>query len=661
MKHSGVMLKTSVIYWRNDTITFIKQCLGYFEQQGKLAQAIPGFNQRQQQLDMVEAVAKAITDNTTLICEAGTGTGKTFAYLLPALLSRSKVIVSTASKTLQDQLYLRDIPTLTKALGLSVNTALLKGRSNYLCQQRMENFFQDEAVLNPGNINDFHIINKWQPKTKSGDIAEVKNIAENSTTWPLVTSTTDSCLSYDCDFFKSCYLQKARKQAQEADIVVINHHLFFADMLLKEEGFAELLPLADFIVIDEAHQFSKIAPQFFGQHLSSRQLTLLLNDVQLELANLVIESKPIADACDELKTLLENYHANLMQLGTRVAWPLLQLKKMLTPLSDLMELLITIQAVLTQIKNDDSKVLKNCQQRLERFIEQLTSFIDNKKQDDVKWVEVFKKSFTLNKVPLDIAHEFKRYFDAIDSSWLFTSATLTVKNDFKHIKQDLGLETDNCLQLSSPFNFKEQALFYIPKNLPDVKTEHYTQALVQQAIPVITAANGNTFFLFTSLYALRLAAKILRGKISFPLLVQGEMPKQQLLQEYLKNDNSVLLGSMSFWEGVDVKGEALSCLIIDKLPFASPSDPLVKAKLDSIKSKGGNPFNDFQVPQAVITFKQGIGRLIRDMQDKGIIMLGDSRILYNGYGKDFLLSIPEMKITRELTEVQQFYQELQHA
>ena len=622
---------------------------------GPFAQLLKGFRARPQQQAMADAVARAIHLNTTLVAEAGTGTGKTFAYLVPAILSGKKVIVSTGTKNLQDQLFHRDLPLVRKALGVSVTTALLKGRANYLCIYRCRLAEEEGRFPTKSLASDFMKVSKWLGKTDAGDIAELTAVPEDSQVWPLVTSTGDNCLGGECPDFKACHVSKARRTAQEADIVVINHHLLFADMAIKEGGFGELLPGANAFILDEAHQLPDIASNFFGRTVSGRQLIELAGDSVTEAVRDAADMKELPQAAERLEYAARDLRLALGNEGQRRPWSEFRAKaKVGEALAAVHDRLATLVEHLA-LAAPRGKGLERCLERCESLRERLHLFQGEEKADQVYWGEVFTKSYTLNCSPLDIAEPYQQFTAARPAAWIYTSATLAVKDSFDHFKHQLGIAECETAKWDSPFDYRRNAVFYCPEGMPDPNSENYTDKVIEAALPVLEASAGRAFLLFTSHRALKRAAQLLEGRIDYPLLVQGAVPRTRLLERFRQAGNAVLLGTGSFWEGVDVRGDALSCVIIDKLPFAAPDDPLLQARMQAIRRSGGNPFYEHQLPNSVITLKQGVGRLIRDVNDRGVMMLCDPRLVTRSYGRVFLESLPDMTRTRRLEIVRRFF------
>ncbi|RUQ40285.1 MAG: ATP-dependent DNA helicase [Candidatus Competibacteraceae bacterium] len=623
---------------------------------GPLTRWLPGFAPRLAQQRMAAAVETILSGGGTLVVEAGTGTGKTYAYLVPALLAGRRVMISTGTRHLQDQLYHRDLPLLRQALQIPVKTALLKGRSNYLCHYRLEATEREGRLATREQVAALQRIRDWATRTRSGDIAEVGDVPEDASIWPRVTSTVDNCLGQECPRLQDCFLARARREAQAADLLVINHHLFCADMAIRETGFAEILPGAEAIIFDEAHQLPEVASYFFGRSLSGRQLLELARDTRVEqlrdaadFGDLRVRAAALEPAVLALREALGlgDRRALWREVATGPA-----LRAAVTMVATALEQLRTaLQEAAVR-----GKGLEHCLQRCEDLAQRL-ELLSEPAEDEVRvrWFETQGRSFVLSATPLDIAPVFQERMNALPGSWIFTSATLAVEQGFTHFAARLGLLDYTALRLDSPFDFARNALLYHPPELPDPATPQYTGALVEALLPVLEASRGRAFLLFTSHRALQEAARLLAGRLRYPLLVQGERAKAALLAQFRALGNAVLLGTASFWEGVDVRGEALSCVVIDRLPFAAPGDPVVQARIEALRQRGENPFLSYQVPQAVIALKQGAGRLIRDTGDRGVLVLADPRLLSRFYGRLFLDSLPPMPRTRRLDRVRAFF------
>ena len=628
----------------------------FFSQNGALSKVISGYLPRKSQLEMASSIADAIKAKENLIAEAGTGTGKTFAYLVPAILSQKQVIISTGTKNLQDQLFNKDLPVIRKAISIPFKAALLKGRANYLCPYRLETALNSSFGYSKEDAAALSQIKTWSKRTKIGDISEISDVEENDPIWSQATSTVDNCLGQDCPDYSDCFLVKARKKAQESEIVVVNHYLLCADWSLRETGFGELLPDAEVVIIDEAHQLSEIASNFLGLSISARQLNEFASDTLAEFHKDAKDMPDLRTACEDLQFEVKDLRLAFGMEIKRGEWKEIEGNpKISAALTSLHQQLKRLAEQL-ELASVRSKGLETCFDRVEEFESQLDSMINNDSGKWIRWYETFNKSVTLTKTPLDIAAEFDMFMQQHKASWIFTSATLSVANNFTHFSKGLGLQDTESKSWESPFDFATQSLFYHPKGLPKPTESDFTEKIVEFALPVLKASKGRAFFLFTSHRALKIAAQLLEDKIEYPLLVQGTRAKAVLLDQFKEQGNAILLATSSFWEGVDVRGDALSCVIIDKLPFASPGEPVLKARLDAMKLQGKNPFFEHQLPSAVIALRQGVGRLIRDVNDNGVLMVCDPRLLKRAYGQQFLDSVPAMKRTRIIEDVETFFQ-----
>jgi ATP-dependent DNA helicase DinG len=612
---------------------------------------------------MAQAVEQAIEARSVLIAEAGTGTGKTFAYLVPALAKGGKVIISTGTKTLQDQLFGRDIPTVRNALQAPVTVALLKGRANYVCHYHLERAKNDGRFLDRDDVVYLARIESYARTSKTGDRSGLAEVPEDATVWPQVTSTRENCLGGDCPNYKQCFVMEARKQAMEADVVVVNHHLFFADVVLRDEGVAELLPACNTVIFDEAHQLPETASLFFGETISTHQLIELGRDTRMEAAASAKDNAALPDAASQLEKAARDLRLQVRDDIGRQPYAQAAANRDFTDALNAAATRLTELAGVLEAQADRSEGLRNCWMRGMEMLDRLGRWQEEEDRDRVRWVEVFANSVHLNATPLSIADIFHRQISGHPRAWIFTSATLSVGGDFSHYQREMGLDEAATAFWESPFDYQNQALLYVPEKLPGPNSEGYTRAVVDAALPVIEAAEGRTFFLFTSLRAMREARDLMetgmkRMGMEYPLLMQGEGSRTELLERFRKLGNAVLLGSASFWEGVDVKGEALSLVIIDRLPFAPPDDPVLAARIEKMNSEGRNAFMEYQVPQAVITLKQGSGRLIRDENDRGVLMICDPRLISKHYGKRIWRSLPPMKRTRDLGEVRDFYKSI---
>jgi ATP-dependent DNA helicase DinG len=607
---------------------------------------------------MAQAVAGAIQSGENLVVEAGTGTGKTLAYLVPALLAERQIIISTGTRTLQDQLFHRDLPTIGKALGRPAEVRLLKGRANYLCRHRLETLRDGADESTPAeNLGALPTLQAWAARTRTGDIAEVVELPEDSSVWPRVTSTVDNCLGAQCAWFDDCHVFAARQAARVADVVVVNHHLLMADLTMKEEGFGELLPVADAVIVDEAHHFPKVAQSFFNVSLSSGQVYDLVSDIRGESVNAGLFGQNLARALESLRRGVDDARLALPSGEGNLAWAEI-VKDFPDAMGALVEALVEVQAQLDSLGHEHVG-LARCTERTGALITSVGEILDADEDVGLRWVRRTRRSFTANVTPLDAAQEIRALLAGRPCTWVFTSATLAVRDDFGHFTQRLGIDQIATRQIASPFAYPDIARLYLPRGLPEPSAPDYTDAAVGAMRDAVKVSDGRAFLLFTSHRALRRAAEILADDPSFdyPLLVQGQLPRTQLLAQFSRQDHSVLLGTATFWEGVDIRGHDLVLVAIDRLPFASPGDPMLAARLESIRNRGGNPFREYQLPEAVLSLKQGVGRLIRDYDDYGVIMICDPRVLGKSYGRDFLASLPSMPSTRDLEDVKSFFQE----
>ncbi len=618
-----------------------------FAADGPLAGVLKGYAPRAAQREMAVAVAAALERLDTLVVEAGTGVGKTLAYLVPALLSERRVVISTGTRNLQDQLFHRDLPAVTSALGQPVSVALLKGRGNYLCRYRL----QQNAASGGGLRAALATVLEWSRVTDAGDISEVPSLGERHAVWPLVTSSADNCLGQECPDYSRCHVVKARRAAQAAQIVVVNHHLLLADFNLKEEGFGELLPGADACIVDEAHQLPETAANFFGVALSGRQITGLIGDIDRESHDAPCDGEalraalaPVRDAAAALREALgsQERRVHYRELGEGVAARLAALRETLVALAEQLDPVA-----------DASAGLDAAQRRAGALAAAIETLADVDDEDSIRWAQITRRGFSLHSTPLEAAEHLRAAMTRQECAWVFTSATLAVGDSFAHFAERTGLDEPRTLALGSPFDFERNALLCLPRELPAPNEAGHTDAVVALSRRLIEAGGGGAFLLFTSHRALRHAAQALED-IDHPLLVQGEAPRDELLRAFRSAGNAVLLGAASFWEGVDVRGDALRLVVIDKLPFASPGDPVMQARLDALRRRGVNPFMQYQLPQAVLALKQGVGRLIRDPADTGVCVLCDTRVTSKHYGRVFRNSLPPMRVTASLEEARDF-------
>jgi ATP-dependent DNA helicase DinG len=643
-----------------------------FRDGGTLSQALPGFRFRPQQLAMAQAIARAIAARGQLVAEAGTGTGKTFAYLVPALLYGGKVIMSTGTKTLQDQLFERDLPLVRDALAAPVTVALLKGRANYICHHHLERAGREDRLPSREDVRHLPKIVAFARASERGDRAELADVPENATIWPLVTSTRDNCLGQNCGHYAECFVMKARKEALDADVVVVNHHLFFADVMLRDEGVSELLPNCNTIILDEAHQLPDTATLFFGQQVGAGQLAELARDAEVAARTTARDVPDLPDSAAELAPAIRKLR---MAAGdtpgkfTRdVALARPDFAAALDGLAAALDRLATELGHFAERGEDLASVAARAEEAarlVARWRDGSNAVPDTpeEEQEWIRWIDVTPHGFQLQASPLSVAPLMRRHVEGTARAWIFTSATLAVGRDFSLYTSQLGLDHAETGAWESPFDYGTQGLLYVPRGLPPPNSSEHTDAVVDASLPLLRASEGRAFLLFTTLRALvqareRLATVLDREGLAFPLLVQGEGSRSELLVRFRALGNAILLGSASFWEGVDVPGDALTLVVIDKLPFAPPDDPLLAARLERLRAEGGNPFMAWQLPQAAISLKQGAGRLIRTETDRGVLAICDPRLTDKPYGRRIWQSLPPMRRTRDESEAVAFLAEI---
>lgn len=643
-----------------------------FSLDGPLAAMSPGFRVRTTQIELAQAVERTIAERSTLIAEAGTGTGKTWAYLVPALLGGGKVLVSTGTRTLQDQLFSRDLPRVREALSIPATIALLKGRGNYVCHYHLERLQgEDRALKSRGEVHQLRNIQTFALQSATGDRADLPTVPEDAEIWQRVTSTRENCLGQDCPNVRDCFVLKARRQAQEADVVVINHALFMADLMLRDEGVTDLLPAADTVVFDEAHQLPDTATRFLGSSVSTHQLLDLVRLIETaglaharELTNWSEQARTLEQSARELRlscAALENmpsrrvtFEAFPEPAAFDIARDALQ-----TSLDAVGQLLSSVE----EKHPDLATAARTARELAERLAEwgQPARGVRSDAQDlhqIVRWVELGLHHVRLHAAPLSVAEAFSRYRQG-GQAWIFTSATLSVHGDFSHFTERLGLQNAETVRMESPFDYAKQAMLFVPQSLPAPQSSEFLPAFVEQLMPLIQASQGGALVLCTTLRAVERVAALLadaydRVGLSWPIMRQGNGTRRDLLERFRTLDHAVLVGSASFWEGIDVAGDRLTLVAIDKLPFAPPDDPVLEARLRACRSRGGNPFMEYQLPEAAIALKQGAGRLIRSETDWGVLMVGDTRLVDKPYGKQLWRGLPPFARTRVLEEAVEF-------
>jgi len=628
---------------------------------GPFERGMRAFTPRPVQQELAGRIDTALRDGGALVAESGTGTGKTFAYLVPAVLSGLKVIISTYTKNLQEQLFKRDLPAVCETLNVAPRAALLKGRGNYVCLHRLEIAGDAESFLHDRDRAALENVRSWVQRHRrgSGDIAEISGVDEASPVWPLVTSTPENCLGGECRFYQECYVNKARQAALAADILVVNHHLFCADLGLRVDGFANLLPGADAVIFDEAHKLAGVASVFLGTTVGGGQILELCRDLAREEDNEQSQVRGLLNTAERVEREIGRVRAGLPDEVTRLSWDDAQrqfalgatLQGLIAALGELADLL--------EVAAPAGEGLKRCWERSLQLAGKLSDIADAGAHAQIRWVETTAKSFRLHVTPRDVGASLSRYLDPSEKTFIYTSATLSVNGRFDYFLEQVGAHGADTVSLPSPFDYQTQALLLVPQDLPDPRAPGYIERVVDIAAPVITAARGRTFLLFTSHRALRRAAELLRERATdWVFLVQGEAPRNALLERFRRTPSAVLLGSASFWEGVDVQGAALTCVMIDKLPFEYPDEPVLQARFADMEEQGKRPFVDYQLPNAVIALRQGVGRLIRDATDKGALVLFDPRLYTKSYGRVFLNSLPDIPVTREPADVVRFLERI---
>jgi len=627
-----------------------------FERNGLLHSSLPEFTPRRSQREMAESVFDSIRSCGNLVCESGTGTGKTYAYLVPAILSEKATVISTATRALQEQIYFRDLPNLLKVLNGEVKTCMLKGRANYLCRYRLKQAQQQTDLVGASIRHALSAINEWATTTQTGDISEMDDVSENSPVWRAVTSTSENCLGGHCPEFSKCHVNTVRQRAAESDLVVVNHHVYFSDLSVKEGGFGGILPEHDVVIFDEAHSLPEIASSFFGFSFSSLQVEHLIEDIQ----NAELEENSSVDftsrflqveqAVNDL-LLLANKNYQGPQVYSEVKnrqWEETTTKLKLV-FGDLVEALGVAAVAGTG--------LTRCRDRATWMSDSLWTWCDDSDQNSARWFVARKNGFSLNSTPLDVGKLLQEHMNTADKSRVFTSATLSVDRDFVPFMKKVGLsetETDTGFW-ESPYDYTTNSRLLIDENLPEPSDPRFPEAVKQLIIEIGTASRGRAFCLFTSFAMLNRVHDLVQAEVDWPLYRQGDMSKQFLIDRFIENEHAILFGTSTFWQGVDIKGDALSCVIIDKLPFGSPGDPVMKSRIRYCSEHGDNAFMQIQIPEAVVTLKQGAGRLIRSESDRGVLVICDSRILKKSYGKIFLNSLPKMPLVGDIREVKAFF------
>ena len=649
-----------------------------FAEDGPLCQHIEGFKRRDSQVEFAQAVANAIVERETAVVEAGTGTGKTFAYLIPAILSGSKTIVSTASKTLQDQLFNKDVNLIQQALGRYVTVSVLKGRANYLCKFRLERLIQSGLLPERTSGPKLDKIRQYDRLSTTGDINEIKGIAESDPLWPLVTSTRENCLSNKCPHYEECFLTQARRKALESDVVVVNHHLFLADLSLKDDSMGELLPAADLVILDESHKLADIGIDYFSEMFSLREVSDFSEDARRVAKAYAASALRWDDEFTILKkAVLDFYEAfsfNLhLEPDTEIEIASIEsfAEEIKEPMANLVTILGKINKYFSDLSGHNEELdlmgqqateLLGRLQSWERIFQSPEIVKTVNGTPSVLWLRYTEQNVIFANTPLTLAESFRKARSAMDCAWVFTSATISTKNsdnqnNFSYFLSELGLPSETqTYSWPSPFDYELQGRLYLPKNLPGVFEEDFPEALVEATWPLLQKTQGRAFFLCTSFRTMDRVAECLRARMgaNFTLCVQGESPKTELLQRFKSASNAVLVGSMSFWEGVDMKGDALQLVVIDKLPFAQFDTPVARARKQWLEQQKKNPFVCHQLPEMITTLRQGVGRLIRSEKDYGVVVCGDNRLIEKRYGAMVIKSLPPMIRTQDFARVYSF-------
>jgi ATP-dependent DNA helicase DinG len=625
----------------------------FFDRKGPLARVLPGYEERKAQRKLSQAVAEVLDAGGLLLAEAGTGTGKTLAYLLPAVELGRRVVVSTGTKNLQEQLVQKDIPILARALGRDLGVAVMKGRANYLCLLRFSSFAKAGSFRRLEEIPVYRAVEEWAPQTRTGDRSEVADMPDSVDFWREVSAASENCIGQSCSLFDACFVTRMRQRALEADLVVVNHHLLCADLAVRDGSYGQVIPPYDTVILDEAHLIEDVATQYFGVHVSSFRVEELARDVERELKAAKLDARDVRAEVEGVRLRGERLFSLLARGRAGRLSPGWMSARVAEESLGLLQRLEGLQTSLLAVP-DRPEALVGLAGRALQLAGEMAFLLRAETDDHVYFVETRGRGVFLRAMPIDVSERLKGLlFDEVRAAVL-TSATLAVDGGFTYVKDRLGLVPTEELLLASPFHYEAQAVLYVPDGMPEPQSPEFVDRAAEEVVRLLELSRGRAFVLFTSYANMNAVAERIAGQVDYPILIQGEAPKAQLLDTFRETPHAVLLATTSFWQGVDVAGEQLSCVIVDKLPFASPGDPVVSARIERLRSRGQNPFGEYQVPVAVLMLKQGLGRLIRTTTDRGILAVLDSRLLRRSYGRRFLDSLPPARLVHALDEVARF-------
>jgi ATP-dependent DNA helicase DinG len=638
-----------------------------FAPDGPIARALPGFEARPGQLQMAESAAGVLADGGVLLAEAGTGTGKTLAYLVPAILSRKRVLVSTGTKNLQEQIYFKDLPVLRDTLGVPFKATYMKGRANYLCLHRFEAFRDSPAIRSREESIYLRVIEEWRGATDSGDRAEIEDLPEDLPFWKDVAASAENCIGGECPRFADCFVTRMRQRAAESDVVIVNHHLLCADAAVRQNAYGAVIPDVDHAVVDEAHQLEDVATQYFGIAVSNYRVEDLVRDVDRAIGTRMVpdagQADRVRDAADRVRDHGQTFFAALQmtrfESGRAESRQRVRARDLL-PVADegaaLLQALSALEAEIALARGVPEDVLA-LGRRAAETRDDLHFLLGASEDTYVYYLDVRGRGTYLRASPIDVSNIIRELLLDRMKATVLTSATLTVDGTFEYVKSRLGVQRAIEVRLPSEFDYGRQAILYLPRRMPDPRTPEFGRAAAREVVEILRRSRGRAFVLFTSYANLREVHALAADEIEYPILVQGTAPRSALLRDFKATPNAVLLATSSFWQGVDVAGEALSCVIIDKLPFASPGDPITAARIEAINARGGSAFGEFQIPLAILTLQQGLGRLLRHRQDRGALAVLDPRLRTMGYGRRFLASLPPAPVVSDLDAVARFFDE----